>query len=972
MTISNSSDSEKKAPKFELSRVWQEALKMCEYGFTLTPVKGKEAFLLEWPKKGRSSTSGVRKWAKLYPESNYGVLCQGIFVLEMDLDDVDLHEELDRVHEILGPFEIGFMVKTGRLGTTGGYHIYCDAKGREIPTQDLTEVTQIRGINHYVVGPGSVHPDTGAVYKPVADHADPSVLTKLGDETLDKLAAKRAAGPRHAATTCVFDLGDGADVLKLQHPACIRRLIERGAPKDQEYYQANHTIARYVVSSNLTDADGAALAAEMARHTIGHKTRKDEFDRVHNFRSCLSSARSNIDANQFACSYVWGSQELCADNLCDGCRYHSDESVENLIPGVRIDALRIMRDGDPFEFIFNEYKKKHVSDEEMGKVLIIGKGVQNVLNASGIEPKANGASGKGKTHGKSAAVFLFPQDYVFKGSLSVKALFRQGLKPMTVLFLDDATLSEPLEELVRRAMTDFQERTEHHTLDAKNEPVTYYLPERLMFIFTRVDDTLDEQTVNRMVDVTVDESKEVDEKAHEMTAKHAVEAAPTYPLTYETMVCREVYRVLHEEIGPFYVSIPFANKIQWPHKENRRNFGIFLDFIRGLAALRCMQREQRDGVIFADRDDFNDAAELYRKLNKTQTTKLNDRQLLIVQTIHDNRGSATLNELTTRLKDHDLKYDTIYKIIHGRNGKPGLLARIPGMTCERTHKTTSETTKSDEVSTTQTESKSENVYSLPNNFRLLEAYDEGEIGLPDGAEDVDLSTIQLSHRLDALTDLTEVGQVLTPQTVKTEVSRNSLKDELERELDIFTTALHTNTHPLTENPQRAALVVTQVCNSRSPGSKEKNSLTSGGALPESVKTVKRAEVDNEEGCIELQAANEVHGVKKNLDESAVKKLSKNADFDIFDNGNGKSDDDLKRYFWATLISFKRAELRKQRDYNTSNEVVEHICRDVATNHQIFLDDIRAAWERLANDPDLVQELDAIMNDETRGTICGKT
>jgi hypothetical protein len=968
MMTCNSSDSEKKASKFEPSSAWQEALKMCAYGFTLTPVKGKEAFLLEWPKKGRSGKTGVREWAKIYPQSNYGVLCNRIFVLEMDLNDADLDQELDRMHEILGPFEIGFMVKTGRPGKTGGYHLYCDAKGREIPTQDLTDLTQIRGVNHYVVGPGSVHPDTGAIYTPVEDHDDPSLLTKLSDETLDKLAAKRDADTSDQSTVRMFDLGDGAEVLKLEHPPCIRRLIERGAPKDQEYYQANHTIARYVVSSNLTDADGAALAAEIARHTIGHKTRKDEFDRVHNFRSCLSSARSNIDANQFACSYVWGSQELCADNLCDGCRYHSDATAEKMAPGVRIDALRIMRHDDPFEFIFNEYKKKHVSDEEMGKVLIIGKAVQNVLNANGIQPKANGASGKGKTHGKSAAVFLFPPEYVFKGSLSDKALFRHGLRPMTTLFLDDATLSEPLEELGRRAMTDFQERTEHHTLDAKNEPVTYYLPERLMFLFTRVDDTLDEQTVNRMVDVTVDESKEVDEKAHEMTAKNAIEAAPTYPLTFETMVCREIYRILHEEIGPFYVSIPFADKIQWPHKENRRNFGIFLDFIRGLAALRCMQRDQRDGVIFANRDDFDGAAALYRKLNKTQTTKLNDRQLLIVQAIHDNRGSATLNELTTRLKDQGLKYYTIYKIIHGRNGKPGLLGRIPGMTCERTHKTTSETTKSDEGSTTETESRSENVYSLPNDFRLLEAYDEGEIALPEGAEDVDLSAIPLSHRLEPLTDLTGVGQVLTPQSVKTEVAGDSIKDELETELDIFTTTLHTNTHTSTENPQRVAPEVRQICNSGVIGCKEKNSLTSGGVSPESVKPVKSVEVVIEEGRNEPKKANEGHSVKKSFDESAVKRLSKRADFDTLDSGNGKSDDSFKRHFWTELMSFKRAELRKQRGYNTPDEVIAHVCVEVATNHRIFLDDVRAAWERLANHPDLVQELDAIMNDETGGTI----
>jgi hypothetical protein len=124
----------------------------------------------------------------------------------------------------------------------------------------------------------------------------------------------------------------------------------------------------------------------------------------------------------------------------------------------------------------------------------------------------------------------------------------------------------------------------------------------------------------------------------------------------------------------------------------------------------------------------------------------------------------------------------------------------------------------------------------------------------------------------------------------------------------------------------------------------------------------------EEGRNEPKKANEGHSVKKSFDESAVKRLSKRADFDTLDSGNGKSDDSFKRHFWTELMSFKRAELRKQRGYNTPDEVIAHVCVEVATNHRIFLDDVRAAWERLANHPDLVQELDAIMNDETGGTI----
>ena len=147
-----------------------------------------------------------------------------------------------------------------------------------------------------------------------------------------------------------------------------------------------------------------------------------------------------------------------------------------------------------------------------------------------------------------------------------------------------------------------------------------------MWAFANVEDTLDEQTLNRMVGVDADESPEADEAAHKLTALRRHDGMLAYPITFDVLVCRDIYRILHDEIGPFTVAVPFADKIVWPHKENRRNFDIFCDFICGFAALRCMQRDRREGVVFATRADFDDAVKLYRKINKTQTTKLNEKQ----------------------------------------------------------------------------------------------------------------------------------------------------------------------------------------------------------------------------------------------------------------------------------------------------------------------------------------------------------
>jgi hypothetical protein len=923
-----------------LNGVWEHALKMSEYGFEIIPVEGKEAKLPKWPTKGRSTKDGVKRWAKLYPNHNYAIICSGFFVLEIDLDGADFPCELDHIRDILGPFEPGFMVKTGRKG--GGYHIYCYSKGREIPKQDLTDLTQIRGVNHYVVGPGSIHPKTGAVYTPVPTFEgrrtdNPAVLTDISDETLNRLAKKRDISQ---STERTFALGNG-DVLDLTHPPCIRRLMEKGAPKDQEYYQANHTIARYVISSGLSDVDGAAIAVAMAKATKGHKTTKNEFDRLHNFRSCMNSARTYPDANAFACSFVWGSKELCTGGLCEGCPHNStDEALTDAetAAAVRAEALRIMREEDPFDYIFGEYQKIHVSDPEMGSIFILAKAVQNVLNANGLQPKANGASGKGKTHGKAAVVHLCPQDYIWRGSLSDKALFYHDIKPMSVLFLDDITLSEPLEELARRSMTNFQDKTPHYTLDkTTNKPTVQFLPPRIMWAFTQVDDTLDEQTVNRMVDVTVDESATADELAHKLTAEHAEAASPVYPITFEVLVCREIYRILHEEIGPFYVSVPFASNIAWPHKENRRNFGIFLDLIRGYVALRCMQRKSRDDVVFAVRKDFDAAAALYRKINKTQTTKLNKRQLAVIQAIYDHGKSATLKDLTATLASHGLNYDKIRRILHGRDGRPGLLGRVPGLTYESRQITSSTTTKGDDSSETNTESARVNVYELPLNFRMLEAYDEGAIELPTDTDEIDISALPLGHHLTT---------ALPPVMAKRKVGAAALKEESDAIIDTYTTTLHTTTHIL---PQ------IQGTSSR-PRSHDGNNLQTREKVPAFYASGKVGQV--------LLSAAEEDQKKHQKENGDVEGKNVVAKQNGKTSGKVTSDGHVPaRAFVAKLGAFKILDMQK-RHPQTPETLRDYLCREVADERSKHLDDVRADWDANCNDPDIVRYLGEIFGVQT--------
>ncbi len=262
---------------------------------------------------------------KAHSGSNYGIPCNTNLALDIDVfGEKALRKEVKQIQKRLPEFKLKFLVVTGQRDDKGRgrYQAWIENHGYEIHTQKITDHTTLRGYNNYVVGPGSIHPDTGERYR-ICDKSgynDPHVLATLSDETLQQLAQRRA---KPSSASIIFkDLGDG-DVLSLDHPACIRRLLRKGAPTDQDYVQANHTLARYTIAAGLTDGDGAKLAEEMALHTPAkHPTKKGTKDKVLNFWSSLASARNNPEGNQFSCGYILGSKELRESGpLCNDCHH---------------------------------------------------------------------------------------------------------------------------------------------------------------------------------------------------------------------------------------------------------------------------------------------------------------------------------------------------------------------------------------------------------------------------------------------------------------------------------------------------------------------------------------------------------------------------------------------------------------------------------------------------------------------------
>ncbi len=260
-----------------------------------------------------------------------------------------------------------------------------------------------------------------------------------------------------------------------------------------------------------------------------------------------------------------------------------DDEENGVPPHIREKAEEIMKNGDVVQYIIDEHQKHHVGDVDIAKALLVSIGIQSVLNSDGIHPKVSGESGKGKTHCCKAMGHMIPKEYFIKTGLSDKAIYYMKLRAGCVVFSDDANLSESMDGIIKRATTNFQEGDSYTTVDITRNLKELYIPPRVSWWLTSVDDDQSLQLLNRTFGGGVDETSPQDDNVFQYQVKQATEGEVSFPETDDVEVCREIIRNVKKQL--FRVKIPFANGIIWKDKGNRRNFPIFLDIVKAFAVI---------------------------------------------------------------------------------------------------------------------------------------------------------------------------------------------------------------------------------------------------------------------------------------------------------------------------------------------------------------------------------------------------
>jgi len=352
------------------------------------------------------------------------------------------------------------------------------------------------------------------------------------------------------------------------------------------------------------------------------------------------------------------------------------------------EAFQVLESGDPLREMLRAFALDHEGDATVAECLILSLASRSVINTNGLHVSVTGESGKGKSHAFSTLLRQIPERFRLKGAMSNKALFyHDGLQPGSVIVLDDTTLSDEMQEILKGVTTSFREPFIYRTVSRDRKGFTCTIPERCVWWVAKVEGSGDDQVFNRMLTCWIDDSPEQDQRVLARVLLRDQEA-PRHGdrERHEVRVCRAMWEDLGQQ--RFFVIIPFASRIRFQAHDNRRNPEMLLDLVKAHALLRYRQRERRveEGVpcITTTREDFREATRIYGLLHGTtggQTTKLTKREADLLVAIE--KGGWQEFTIPMLQKATGWSNGNIHKIIHGFMSRgtaySGLLEKCPSI-----------------------------------------------------------------------------------------------------------------------------------------------------------------------------------------------------------------------------------------------------------------------------------------------------
>jgi len=337
-------------------------------------------------------------------------------------------------------------------------------------------------------------------------------------------------------------------------------------------------------------------------------------------------------------------------------------------------AWKILRTGDPIQFIADSCGRVVLGAETAFKKLTCCVSAQNVNQTAGIHPKLSGESSGGKTITVYSFASHLPSEMVIKGSMSAKSGFYHDDGDRVVRILDDYQAgNEDLDTTIKQTSSEFHKPYIHRTV-ANHAPMTLTIGKEQLWCITSVDSSQDIQVLNRQLPINVDDSVDLTRQVNGRIIERYAKGEPQQPVDEPVLVSRAIFQILRDR-GYIDVKIPFGDRIEWLDTSNRRNPSVFMDLLISITAMNRFQREKdSDGFYLATEEDFRTAKALFTDKDAEELVKrLTARERDLIDVLLTNSDGLTRDEIAARMK---VAPDRISQIINGQKGYGGLRQKI--------------------------------------------------------------------------------------------------------------------------------------------------------------------------------------------------------------------------------------------------------------------------------------------------------
>jgi len=296
---------------------------------------------------------------------------------------------------------------------------------------------------------------------------------------------------------------------------------------------------------------------------------------------------------------------------------------------------------DVFKFINKEASYLHAGDQPLIRLEFVS-ALSGPLSNTPINTWVIGGSGKGKSHAKYTVIQLLPKPlYQVFTSASPMSLFYfikargpHALDNM-LLYIDEVEASKYAIPMLR-TLTSQTKITPRHLSVHEAEVLDLKIAGKRSVWFTSVKTFGSEQIKNRFIHANPDETIEQDDRVFHLQDK-IYRSGDSGNIDFTVAKC--LTNLIVENTKDLKVTIPY--RIDWPFKERRHLYPMFLTFIEVVCKIyhKRRERDSQDRLI-ASVEDFNQAKDLWHTFEDTIVKRVGGSALTLLERIEPERSLA--------------------------------------------------------------------------------------------------------------------------------------------------------------------------------------------------------------------------------------------------------------------------------------------------------------------------------------------